>query len=204
MSPWTIKRQNLSDVITESGALDASARLQVYSQAYQGRLVECLGSEYPVLRHAMGDELFSRFATDYLITQPSSSYTLNDLGDRFPQYLLATRPIEDANAIWADFLIELATLERFFSEVFHASGTEDNGINDAADTQSILLETSTRWMKSSFPIDDYLISTRQHLSDPDTFPFTDFPQPEDIAILVFRRDYVVRLRRMSPADVPAT
>ena len=92
------------------------------------RLLECLREEFPVLKHALTEEVFDTFAVGYLQHYPSRSYTLFDLGKNFPQYLADTSPSDDMEdgplASWPDFLIDLATLEWTFNEVFDGPGAE--------------------------------------------------------------------------------
>src|SRR5260221_14393035 len=103
----------LETVVTRSRAQTALERLEVYSHAYYARLLECLREEFPVLKHALGEEVFDAFAVGYLQQYPSRSYTLFRLSENFPRYLAETRPDGNgAYADWPDFLIDLATLEQ--------------------------------------------------------------------------------------------
>ncbi len=90
-------------VVTRSHNLTALERLDIYHRAYFARLIECLRDEFPVILHALGDETFDAFALGYLQKYPSRSYTLNQLGTRFPQYLAETRPEQDGDEpSWPD------------------------------------------------------------------------------------------------------
>src|SRR5260370_25598234 len=82
-------------VVTRSKALTALERLAIYGYAYYARLLECLGDEFPVLKHALGEELFDAFAAEYLEQYPSRSYTLFHLGLNFPRFLAETRPDQE-------------------------------------------------------------------------------------------------------------
>src|SRR6516225_11362495 len=79
-------------VVTRSRALTALDRLAIYGYAYYARLLECLREEFPVLKHALGAEVFDAFAAEYLQQYPSRSYTLLQLGANFPRFLAETRP----------------------------------------------------------------------------------------------------------------
>ncbi len=74
-------------VVTRSRALTALERLAIYGYAYYARLLECLREEFPVLKHALGEELFDAFAAEYLQQYPSRSYTLFQLGSNFPRFV---------------------------------------------------------------------------------------------------------------------
>jgi hypothetical protein len=79
-------------VVTRSRALTALERLEIYGYAYYARLLECLREEFPVMKHALSEEVFDAFAVGYLQQYPSRTYTLFQLGTNFPRYLAETRP----------------------------------------------------------------------------------------------------------------
>src|SRR5690242_10389600 len=87
-----IEPDDAERVVTRSQALTALERLAIYSYAYYARLLECVREEFPVLLHALGQEVFDAFAVGYLQKYPSRSYTLFQLGANFPRYLAETRP----------------------------------------------------------------------------------------------------------------
>jgi Putative DNA-binding domain len=106
-------------------------------------LLECLREEFPATARAVGDEAFDGLAFGYLQEHPSESYTLSDLAARFPHFLAESRPPNenaDGSPNWADFLIDLARLERTYSEVFDGPGVEDLPERDLDD----LLRIPTR------------------------------------------------------------
>jgi hypothetical protein len=89
----------LERVITRSRALTAAERLAIYANAYHTRLLECLGEVFPMLKRTLGEDGFDGLAFGYLQEYPSRSYTLNELGRHFPQYLEQSRPApEDAQS----------------------------------------------------------------------------------------------------------
>ena len=99
--------------------------------------MQCLRGEFPVLLHAVTEEVFDAFALDYLQHHPSRSYTLGQLGARFAGYLAATRSEVDnsetgTSATWEDFVIDLAALEWNYSEVFDGPGVEGELLLDPA------------------------------------------------------------------------
>ena len=186
-------------VVTRSRALTALERLAIYSYAYYARLLECLREEFPVLKHALGEEVFDAFAVGYLEQYPSRSYTLFQLGVNFPRYLAETRPEagggEGLPADWPDFLINLATLELTFNEVFDGPGVEGEHLLDAGQFQALpperLLEARLvgvpclRLLALRYPVHQYFTAVRRH-EDPDP------PEPADTYLAITRRRYVVR------------
>jgi hypothetical protein len=184
----------VAQVLTRSETLTAMERLAIYGSAYYARLLECLREEYPVSKHALGDEAFDAFAFGYLQKYPSRSYTLAKLGADFPRYLEETCPEEERGA-WPEFLVDLAKLEWTFNEVFDGPGVEGEALLDAAQLQAIPAE---RWQESRLtpvcclrlltvrsPVHRYFSAIRK---ETDATP----PEPAETFLAITRRDYVVR------------
>jgi len=192
-------------VVTRSRALTALERLGIYGYAYYARLLECLREEFPVLMHALTQEVFDAFAVGYLQAYPSRSYTLLQLGANFPRYLAETRPEEGGGdglpADWPDFLIDLATLELTFNEVFDGPGVEGERLLDAEQLRAIPAEqlpearlmgvSCLRLLPLRYPVHRYFTAVRRH---EDPVP----PEAAETYLAVTRRRYVVRHYELSP------
>ncbi len=107
-----VKPANLGDVILPSRTLDSVERVGIYHGMYMMRMVEALAEDYPALAHYLGHEEFEALVRHYVQHYPSRSYTLNRLGDHFPDF------IEEANPTRRIFLRDLARLELAMTEVF--------------------------------------------------------------------------------------
>ncbi len=183
-------------LICRSAAQSSIERLHVYANAYYARLLEVLESEFPALVHALGEELFQEFAFGYLQQSPSQSYTLSDLSAKFPEYLARTRPPNESDEPdWADFLIDLATLEGTYGEVFDGPGVEAQQLLQAGDLDEIPI---ARWpsvrlapvpclklMTLKFAVHDYATAVRRQENP-------SLSEPSPTWLIVTRRDYVVR------------
>jgi hypothetical protein len=199
--------EQVEQVISPSQALSSVERLAIYANAYYARLLECLGEEFPVLKQTLGDETFDAFAFGYLQSYPSRSYTLNRLGANFAAFLAETRPTEaeeaDADSLgadWPDFLIDLATLEWTFSQVFDGPGVEREPLLEATELRNIGVD---RWPNARietvpclkllalrFPVNAYYTAARRDESPP-------IPPPGRNWLAVTRRDYIVRRHEIS-------
>jgi hypothetical protein len=184
----------VENLLSRSRTLTALERLQIYGSAYYARLLECLREEFPVLLHALGEETFDAFAFAYLQKYPSHSYTLNQLGAALPHFLTETRPV-GAEETWPDFLIDLATLEWNFSEVFDGPGVEGESLFDSAQLLAISAEEWTsarlvpvpclRLLTLRFPAHRYYSAVRRQEG-------VEPPEPSETYLAITRRDYVVR------------
>lgn len=196
----------VEELIGRSRAQTSIERLQVYSNAYRARLVEVLIGEYPAFVHALDEEAFVGLAAGYLEAYPPSSYTLGELGRSFADYLAATRPPHESEAgtpDWADFLIDLARLERCYSEVFDGPGTE--GV--PALMPGVFRDlTPQQWLSSrldvapclrlavfQFPVHEYASAVRQQ-QEP------EFPTAQITRLVIHRRDYIVRRKGMDAIE----
>jgi hypothetical protein len=187
--------QRIGDVIKPSSRLGSLERLAIYSNAYFARLIECLGDEFPALKHSLGEDLFDSFAAAYIQECPSDSYTLSNLGRRFPQFLQHTRPVDVPEKSWPDFLIDLATLERTYSEVFDGPGPE-TGWDDTSEAgqrsrpvcpEDVVLTPvpGLRVLSLQFPAHEYVTSVRRNETP-------EVPPPSDTWLVITRRDFIVR------------
>jgi hypothetical protein len=185
-------------VVTRSRTLTGLERLAIYNRAYYARLLDCLRESYQVLCHALGEDAFGAFALDYLQKYPSRSYTLNDLGANFPRYLRETRPPDEggeAGPSWPDFVIDLATLELTYNEVFDGPGVEGRRLVRPEHLRKIdpgrwpearlVPVPCLRLLSLRYPAHDYYTAVRRK-KEP------DFPDPAETLLAVSRRRYVIR------------
>lgn len=194
-----VATDDVESVIGRSKSLSGIDRLSVYGNAYFARLLECMRESFPSMVHALGEETFDEFAFGYLQAYPSTSYTLNHLADRFPQFLQETRPDqgehERGEISWPDFLIDLATLELAFEKVFDGPGVENERLVDAealaAITPAVWPEVRLRpvvclrLFEFQFPVNAYFNAVRGAEA-------VEFSAPEAEFVAITRRDYVVR------------
>ncbi len=195
----------VEDVVTASPTQSAAERLAIYQHSYLARLLECLRAVFPALRHALGEPLFDRFAADYLVRHPPASYTLAMLAVHFPHYLTSTRPDAELpaeeRAPWADFLVDLATLELAFQEVYDGEGLEDQPPPPVDEVVALppaeLLAVrfaaapSLRLFAFGSPVHEYLTAARRG-------EHPALPQPRPTALAVARRDWRVRFHALFP------
>lgn len=196
----------VGEVVGPSQALSADERLAVYQNAYLARLVGVLREDYPIVCRALGEELFDRFAIDYLRAHPSTTYTLGRLGEGFVAFLERSRPDSDRTRVdspdWADYLIDLARLEGVVNQVFDGPGEEESPPLEAGRLWSLTPESFARarivWARSlqlvplRFPL-------HEHFSALVRGEQTTIPEPQPQVVAVWRRDYRVRRLPVDPA-----
>jgi hypothetical protein len=202
----SVSQADVESVIGRSLSLTSLERLAVYGDAYYARLVECLRDVFPILTAAMGEVVFNSFAYRYLQRYPSQSYTLNELGRHFADYLFETRPAGDAAkptelpAEWPRFLVDVATLEWAIGSVFDGPGLEKQEPLSAQRLAAvapddwprarIVLSPALRLLAFQFPVNDFysqmrdyaaaldeVRERREHGKTVDDLPDSDVPMP---------------------------
>lgn len=145
--------------------LSASACLAIYQRSYMLRLRSCLEEQFPASYHALGAALFTDFADEYLRSCPSDSYTLHELGRRFPQWLDSHRPDRDQppeqRESWIDFMVDLARYERELYRLFDAPGHEGQPWPDlSADDGALMLQPCLALVEYRYPVAWYYHEVR--------------------------------------------
>src|SRR5258708_15649257 len=79
-----------SRLIIPSQTLTPEQRLGIYRDMYLSRMYDALASDYPYVEHFLGDRGFYLLIAAYVEKCPSRSYTLNRLGDQFPEFIAAS------------------------------------------------------------------------------------------------------------------
>jgi hypothetical protein len=190
----------LGDLIRGSPRLLAEQRLAIYARSYLVRLIECLREEFPALRLLVGDQVFDLFASAYLASRPSASYSLYELGAGFADFLEATRPVEcDGAGCLEAIPAGLARLERAISEAQRGVGIESVRDPDLvlhplllfAPGVQLRLPDTVRLLRLDFDFSETLASARR--GEP--------PRPppaREMLIAVGRSRYEVRVHALEP------
>jgi len=191
-----VDTSQIESVVTPSDRRTSIQRLEVYAHAYYARLVECLKSIYPLFAKTVGDELFDQFAVAYLQQYPSRSYTLNRLGDQFPDFLEETSPTKGTDE-WSfeDFLVRLAVVERSIDAIFDGPGFEGQevlsnhhleGVSPESFAEATFEVVPCLQLHSfPFPVNDFITAVKQDADAP-------IPQFAPSWLALTRRDFIVR------------
>lgn len=119
----------LARTVCGSGALDATARLDIYANMYFFRILDVLRDDFPGLTAVLGDTAFHNLATDYLLACPPIHFSIRHVGDRLPSFI-ATHTTRAARP----YLEDLARLEAALNDAFDAA---DVCVQTAADLAAV-------------------------------------------------------------------
>jgi hypothetical protein len=104
---------DIEALIVADDIADASARLDVYAQAYRLRLLDVLRSDYPVLLARIGAAKFAALGRSYIDAHPSDTPSVRWFGRHLAEHLRIAQPSQRA-------LADLAAFEWSQGEVFDA------------------------------------------------------------------------------------
>lgn len=109
-------KQDMTDQVIGTAKADVRERLAVYGNAYRLRLLEALGTDFPVLHALAGDSAFDRLGRAYIDAHPSAHPSLRWFGRHMSDFLAQTSPYA-AHPV----LAEMAAFEWAQGEVFDAA-----------------------------------------------------------------------------------
>ena len=162
------------------------------------RLLECMRADFPALRRFVGEPVFDAFAKAYIVTEPSHSPSLFDLGAGFPQFLDHTKPTNSEIGALLDLPAEIARLERGRTEVMRARGIEDDPPPPAFSP----LEIFTSDLKMQATPCLRLLELKFSLADffDDATDQDQPPQPEQRRsfVAIGRFDYRINVKEIDP------
>ena len=186
--PQAVKHEEAAARLKPSNRLSANQRLAIYQRSYITRLCACLAEQFPASRTALGEDLFDNFARVYLARDPSDSYTLYELGRRFPSFLEETRPdtetTDSEQEHWVNFMIDLAHYERKLFVLFDAPGHEgkDWPTPNTADEDLIL--------QPCFTLGSYRFNVASYYHNATYQTETQLPPLSQSYVAITRYDYL--------------
>ncbi len=153
----TQKRSAAASLIRRNDRLTATERLDIYRHSYWYRILDSLRDDFPGLCAILGTRAFHRLSQAYLTDEPSSSFTMRDLGSRLEQWLTEHPRYADEKLPLA---LDMVRLEWAHIEAFDGCSEEPVGPEHLADLgpQTRLgLQPHIGLLELSYPVDDLRI-----------------------------------------------
>ncbi|KAF0862036.1 DNA-binding domain-containing protein [Pseudomonas sp. LD120] len=117
----------LADSLMGGPSLDVGTGLAIYHNAYQARLLEVMGADFPTILYWLGDDEFQALAAAYIRQTPSRHFSLRWLGQGFGEFIQGHLVPEQGAP-----LAELARLEWAFTLAFDAAEAQVLTVPDMA------------------------------------------------------------------------
>lgn len=184
----------LDKVIGRSKCLTSRQRLQIYGNAYIWRLVDILFEEYPTLVYVLGERRFGDLAREYIAANPSTSYSLNHLSAKLPEFVRReAKPMPHRG-----FCAAVARVERTMEEVFDAEDAKPLSL------RAIERMPAEKWAGARFrlipahalleldwPVNEFMAAVRDGMRP-------EVPRKAAERLVLYRKDYRVWRAPLTP------
>ncbi|MGH8597151.1 MAG: MNIO family bufferin maturase [Gammaproteobacteria bacterium] len=118
-------RRMIPACVVSEPPIDRARRVAIYSDGYRLRLIEALGTDYPVLKTLLGEDDFAELAHRYIGAHPSHTRSLRWFGARLGDFLRTT---ETHRA--TPLVTQLARFEWALGEAFDAADAPHATLDD--------------------------------------------------------------------------
>ena len=98
--------------------LSSFERLEIYNKQYWFRVIGAVSEDYPTLQAVLGQKRFDALILAYLQENPSTSFTLRDLGGKLPTWIANHPELTGARHKLA---VDVARLEWAYVEAFDSA-----------------------------------------------------------------------------------
>ncbi len=185
----------LEELVKPSHSLSPQQRVEIYHDMYLLRMEEALASDYPGIKHFLGDDAFFELVRDYVQRYPSRSYTLNRLGDYLPRFFLDEPAREHAA-----FLHDLASAELAITQALDEEESPKLTVDqvqaippEAWGSARLRPSASLRLLELRHPVLEHLDAYKRDLPSPAI-------RRKVSQFVVWRRDYSVFRMELTRAE----
>jgi hypothetical protein len=155
-----------TDELTESyikpnALLSSSDRLEIYNRQYWFRVIGAVAEDFPALNAVLGDEIFDRLILAYVRENPSTSFTLRNLGSKLPQWLESHPEFAPRRH---DLLLDVARLEWAYIEAFDRANVAPLTASDFGDLGAesrLSLQPHLQLLDLRYPVDELVLAVHQ-------------------------------------------
>jgi hypothetical protein len=157
MQPDTVA----ADYIKPNDRLSSFERLEIYNRQYWFRTIGAVSEDYSALRAVVGSARFDTLVLAYLRENPSTSFTLRDLGGRLPDWL-GQHP-EYAGRRYR-LALDVARLEWAYVEAYDGRSLPPMDEGDFAGLSGesrLALQPHLRLLALEYPVDELVLAVHE-------------------------------------------
>jgi hypothetical protein len=147
--------------IKSNDRLTSFERLEIYNRQYWFRVIGSISEDFPALATVLGSKKFDSLVLAYLKENPSTSFTLRNLGARLPHWL---EDHPEFTPTRRALLLDIARLEWAYVEAFDrravASLAEEDFAGLGADSK-LSLQPHLQLLNLQYPVDELVLVVHQ-------------------------------------------
>jgi hypothetical protein len=147
--------------------LTSFERLEIYNRQYWFRVIGAVSEDYPALNAILGPKRFDALVQAYLEENPSTSFTLRDLGGKLPTWL-AAHP--EYAGVRHHLAVDVARLEWAYVEAFDSASVSPLGTADFAGLlpdSTLSLQPHLQLLDLRYPVDEVVLAVRKNTPEID-------------------------------------
>lgn len=153
--------------IKPNALLSSFDRLEIYNRQYWFRVIGAVAEDFPALNRVLGEKVFDRLILAYLRENPSTSFTLRNLGSKLPQWL-------ESHAEFAprrhDLLLDVARLEWAYVEAFDSADLPPltpSDFGELGGDSRLYLQPHLQLLDLRYPVDELVLAVHRETAPSD-------------------------------------
>jgi hypothetical protein len=153
--------------ISPNARLSSFERLEIYNRQYWFRLISVVSDDYPTLNSVIGTKRFDALILAYLHENPSTSWTLRDLGAKLPAFLEKHPEFSGRRHRLA---VDVARLEWAYVEAFDRRQFEPLTAQDAqaiGPDSRLSLQPHLQLLELAYPVDSLVLAVKKGAPETD-------------------------------------
>jgi hypothetical protein len=169
--------------ISSNDRISSFQRLEIYNRQYWFRLISAVSEDFPSLNALLGPKRFDPLILAYLNENPSTYWTLRDLGAKLPSFLEAHPEFTGRRHHLA---VDVARLEWAYVDAFdlkHHLPLTTEEARAIGPESKICLQPHLQLLDVSYPVDSLVLAVKK-----------DAPETEIVSSAANRRESQTRLR----------
>jgi hypothetical protein len=142
-------------------SLTSFERLEIYNRQYWFRVIGAVSEDFPALNAVIGQERFDSLVLGYLRENPSTSFSLRDLGARLPAWLASYPELAGPQHSLA---VDVARLEWAYIEAFDRASLVPLGWQDFAGLgkdSPLRLQPHLQLLDLQYPVDELVLAVHE-------------------------------------------
>jgi hypothetical protein len=152
--------------ISPNDRLSSFERLEIYNRQYWFRLISAVSEDFPALNALLGPKRFDPLILAYLNENPSTSWTLRDLGAKLPDFLEAHPEFTGRHR--HRLAVDVARLEWAYVDAFdrkHRTPLTTEEAQAIGPESKLSLQPHLQLLELSHPVDSLVLTVKKHAPD---------------------------------------
>ncbi len=153
--------------VKPNSRLTSFERLEIYNRQYWFRVIGSVSEDFPALEAVLGSTRFDALVLAYLRENPSTSFTLRDLGAKLPGWLVSHPELAGPRHPLA---VDVARLEWAYVEAFDGASLPPVSAADLAGIGAdwrLRLQPHLQLLELRYPVDEVVLAVRKQTPEGD-------------------------------------